>query len=230
MAFRTTILLSILALAHTARSFHPESIPLNWTTLAACAVDNPARILASDITTQVANNTATSCVLSCAAQGFGYAGVEFGNECHCGTGLVDALDIAPETDCNVPCAGNADAACGGAWRIQVYSFPALRPGSWVYEGCITDSPAAPAFASSAVRTFTSNVDFVNQCLQACTHAGFTFAGVENADVCACSNASPVAAAQKVDEAECSSLCPLPGQAGFEFCGGVERLGVYRFSG
>ncbi|EIW61145.1 uncharacterized protein TRAVEDRAFT_43972 [Trametes versicolor FP-101664 SS1] len=226
MAFRATSFL-LLALAHSARSFRPETIPLNWTTLAACAVDNPARILAGDVTTQVANNTAASCVMSCAAQGFGYAGVEFADECHCATGVVGPLEIAPDTDCNMGCAGDSTIACGGAWRIQIYTFPALRPGSWAFEGCFVD---APAFTAVETHTFDTNLDFVNQCLQACARDGFTFAGVEDASVCQCSGAAPVAAATQVDESECSSLCPLPGNAGFEFCGGVDRLGVYSFSG
>lgn len=125
MAFRAASFL-LLALAHSARSFRPETIPLNWTTLAACAVDNPARILAGDVTTQVANNTAASCVTSCAAQGFGYAGVEFADECHCATGVVGPLEIAPDTDCNMGCAGDSTIACGGAWRIQVSSPPITR--------------------------------------------------------------------------------------------------------
>ncbi|KAI0832925.1 hypothetical protein BC628DRAFT_1309755 [Trametes gibbosa] len=220
----------LLFLAQATRAFVPASIPLNWTTLSACAVDNPARILADDVTTQVANNTPAACITSCAAQGFGYAGVEFADECHCGTGLFSALVSAPVTDCDMACTGDADVACGGAWSIQVYSFPALRPGSWAYEGCIADTPTAPAFAGPTTNTFASNLDFVNQCLQACSRAGFPFAGVEGASVCQCSSGAPDAAAPKVDESECSSLCPLPGDAGFEFCGGVERLGVYRFTG
>ncbi|KAI0677771.1 hypothetical protein C8Q78DRAFT_1066218 [Trametes maxima] len=229
MALRVTALL-VLSFVLGVHSFRPQTIPLNWTTLSVCAVDNPARILAGDVTTQVANNTAASCVASCAAEGFGYAGVEFGNECHCGTGLADSLQTAPATDCNMACTGDGDFACGGAWRIQVYSFPALRPGSWAYQGCIADAPATPAFSTFTTHTFATTLDFVNQCLQACSRDGFTFAGVENANVCQCSGAAPIAAAQKVGDAECTSLCPLPGDAGFEFCGGVERLGVYKLVG
>ena len=112
-------LVTMLSLARFAYAFAAAPIPLSWTTLASCAVDNPERIIAGDITTQVANNTAAQCVASCATQGFGYAGVEFGNECHCGTGLVAPLEDAPATDCNTPCAGNSSFACGGVWRIQV---------------------------------------------------------------------------------------------------------------
>ncbi|OSC96386.1 WSC-domain-containing protein [Trametes coccinea BRFM310] len=229
-AFSLTLVLLVLSLAHSARSFHTQTIPLNWTTVSTCAIDNPARIIAGDITTQATANTPAACVESCAAQGFGYAGVEFGNECHCGSGLVGTLQNAPASDCNMACSGNGNFSCGGAWRIQVYSFPALRPGSWAYQGCIADSLAAPAFTSSTTHTFSTNLDLVNQCLQACSQAGATFAAVEDAGVCQCSGSAPVPAAQKVAETACNSLCPLPGNAGFEFCGGVNALGVYKLVG
>ena len=114
--------------------------------------------------------------------------------------------------------------------MQVYTVPALRPGSWAYQGCIVDTADAPALASATPQIIASNLDLVNQCLQACSHAGFAFAGVENASECLCSNEGIAAGATKANETECSSICPLPGDAGFEICGGVERLGVYKFVG
>ena len=114
-----TAVLVALALVHTTRAFAPPSIPLNWTTLSPCAVDNPARILADDVTTVVDDNTPGSCITSCAGLGFGYAGVEFGDECHCGTGLKAALDDGPAAVCDMACTGDPTLACGGAWSIQV---------------------------------------------------------------------------------------------------------------
>ena len=119
LAHALVALVTMLSLARFAYAFAAAPIPLSWTTLASCAVDNPERIIAGDITTQSANNTPAACIESCAAQGFGYAGVEFGNECDCGTGLNDALQDAPDSDCDVACAGNSTLACGGSWRIQV---------------------------------------------------------------------------------------------------------------
>ena len=112
-------LVTMLSLARLARAFAAAPIPLSWTTLASCAVDNPERIIAGDITTQSANNTPAACIESCAAQGFGYAGVEFGNECHCGTGLAAAPEQVDVSECSTPCSGDFGLSCGGAWRIQV---------------------------------------------------------------------------------------------------------------
>ena len=88
----------------------------------------------------------------------------------------------------------------------------------------------PAFADAALQApFATNLDAVNQCLQACAKLGFGFAGVEDAGACQCAS-SLASDAQAASEAECDSLCPLPGDAGFEFCGGVDRVGVYKFTG
>lgn len=112
----------------------------------------------------------------------------------------------------------------------MYTVPALRPGTWAYRGCIVDTADTPALATSALQAVPSNLDLVNQCLQACTHAGFAFVGVENASECVCSNDGIAAGAMATNETECSLVCPLQGDAGFEFCGGVERLGVFAFVG
>ncbi|KAM5534216.1 hypothetical protein V8D89_012123 [Ganoderma adspersum] len=242
------ILLVALALAHTTRAFAPLSISLNWTTLSPSAVDNPAWILTVDVTTVIDDNTPGSYITSCATLGFGYASVEFGDECHCGRGLKAALDDSSA-------AADPTLACRGAWSIQVrtvlslletricemrltdvssmqvYTVPALRPGSWAYQGCIVDTAATPAFSTSVLQVVASNLNLVNQCLQACAHTGFSFAGVENASECLCSNDGITAEAIAANETECSSVCPLPGDAGFEFCGGVERLSsVFKFVG
>ena len=109
----------LLGFARPAHGFVAPTIPLNWTTLAACAVDDAARVIAGDMTSVSATNTPGACVSACAAAGFGYAGVEFGDECHCGTGLDEALVQAPLTDCNMACTGDPTLSCGGSWRIQV---------------------------------------------------------------------------------------------------------------
>ncbi|EJF55690.1 hypothetical protein BD309DRAFT_990361 [Dichomitus squalens] len=215
---------------HAARAFEAPAIPLNWTTLSTCAVDNPARILAGDVTTVTEDNSPAACITSCAAGGFGYAGVEFGDECHCATGLKAPLDEGTAAVCDMACPGDANLSCGGVWSIQLYTVPALRPGSWAYQGCIVDTVETPAFATVTLQNLASNLDLVNQCLQACSHAGFSFAGLENASECQCSNEGITAGATKANETDCNSLCPLPGDAGFEICGGVERLGVYKFIG
>ncbi|EJF62156.1 WSC-domain-containing protein [Dichomitus squalens LYAD-421 SS1] len=218
----------VLPLATRASTFNPPTIPLNWSTVYACAVDVPSRVIADDVTTQYTDNTPASCIERCDADNSVYAGVEFSNECHCGTGLVGTPTAAPTTDCNMACTGDETLSCGGSFRIQIYKSPALAPGSWTGLGCFVDTPTTPAFGPPVVHTtFASNLDFVDQCIDYCQHVGYPFAGVEDASDCQCSFgfAGGVVSAPITD---CNSTCPLPPGEGREFCGGVQRLDVFQY--
>ena len=123
MGSLSSLIVTVLALAHLGIAFNAPSIPLSWTTVSACAVDVPSRVIANDVTTQYFNdNTPTTCVARCDLENYVYAGVEYGNECHCGTGLVGTLTDAPLTDCDMSCTGDPDESCGGSFRIQVRSL------------------------------------------------------------------------------------------------------------
>ncbi|KAI1203068.1 WSC domain-containing protein [Nemania serpens] len=74
--------------------------------------------------------TATTCLHQCAQFGYPAAGLEYGEECYCG----DPADITtagstkqPEADCNVACAGNASAICGGGSRLSTYFWTGKTP-------------------------------------------------------------------------------------------------------
>ncbi|KAI0909694.1 WSC domain-containing protein [Ustulina deusta] len=74
--------------------------------------------------------TATTCLHQCAQFGYAAAGLEYGQECFCG----DPVDLTnagatkqPETDCNIVCAGNASAICGGGSRLSTYLWTGSNP-------------------------------------------------------------------------------------------------------
>ncbi|KIP03263.1 hypothetical protein PHLGIDRAFT_246660 [Phlebiopsis gigantea 11061_1 CR5-6] len=101
-----------------------ESPSSEWAVDIPCAVDNPARIFANVIARVGPDTTTSTCTSYCQEQGFPYAGVEYGQECYCGTGYVD--NTPPPADdtstCSFPCAGSYYDRCGGSWRIQTYKF------------------------------------------------------------------------------------------------------------
>ena len=139
MVHRTTSMLNVIvpaiffaSLVATLCSAHPASAGSHalehrdaatwmiWIPVYSCAVDIPSRVLTNVSTTVSPTNTPIECTDRCRAQGYGFAGVENGDECHCGSDLVrSALNSAPDTDCSTPCAGNATIKCGGPWRITV---------------------------------------------------------------------------------------------------------------
>ncbi|MBL8343148.1 MAG: WSC domain-containing protein [Rubrivivax sp.] len=65
-----------------------------------------------------AQNTPERCIQTCAAKGFKYAGVQYGESCLCGNSY-GRFGAAPA--CNVPCTGNAGQACGGPNANAVFS-------------------------------------------------------------------------------------------------------------
>ena len=56
-------------------------------------------------------------------KGWGYAGVEYGDVCYCGSGISNGGGVAPdvETGCDMLCAGSQYEFCGGPNRLNVYS-------------------------------------------------------------------------------------------------------------
>ena len=120
--FTTALSLALLALTASSSvvvTIDPELPPPGWVPVYACAVDSGPRVL-KDVWTQTwTHNTPANCMQLCSLYDYAYAGVEFGKECHCGTGLVDSITAAPRSECNFACSGDANLMCGGASRIQV---------------------------------------------------------------------------------------------------------------
>lgn len=88
--------------------------------------------------------TPNMCLSQCAAFGYMAAGLEYGQECYCG----DPANIQtvgstqqPDTSCNIPCAGNASAICGGENLLSTYFWTGTPFYTWTF-------PQEPAQAGS----------------------------------------------------------------------------------
>ena len=112
----------------------PE-LPYGWSVASACSVDDASRVLDGDrLFSLDYDNTPAYCANLCASTTYSdggkdypysWAGVENGNECHCGKGWKGgyAPPSAPTYDCATPCTGDPTDpnGCGGSWRIQVFT-------------------------------------------------------------------------------------------------------------
>ncbi|KAL2064478.1 hypothetical protein VTL71DRAFT_4972 [Oculimacula yallundae] len=101
-------------------------------------------------------NTIEKCADACYP--FNYAGAEFGRECWCGNDIKDAFNI-DEANCNMPCSGDSQQACGGIVALNVYirkdmgSSPLSPvPGNPTATGSIETSIVSSTSASSADST------------------------------------------------------------------------------
>ncbi|KAK0636800.1 carbohydrate-binding WSC, partial [Bombardia bombarda] len=87
-----------------------------WTT-AGCYFDAVSPRLLPDQKQVSGDMTVAKCLDACSE--YAFAGVEFATQCFCGPS-VDGGVKASDSDCNMPCAGDASVTCGGGNRINVY--------------------------------------------------------------------------------------------------------------
>ena len=111
----------------------PPTVPL-WRVASPCSVDNASRVLENVRVFGLPDNSPWVCTSVCGSTTYSengmdkrytWAGVENGNECHCGSGWKDGVEppSAPTYECATPCTGNPTDpnGCGGSWRIQVFT-------------------------------------------------------------------------------------------------------------
>ena len=73
-------------LTNTLPPVIPAPIPGGWVVDYQCSSDSAPRVIANDVVTKLSTNTPFNCISFCSAQGYTFAGVEYADECHCGTG------------------------------------------------------------------------------------------------------------------------------------------------
>ncbi|TFY75770.1 hypothetical protein EWM64_g8241 [Hericium alpestre] len=215
-----------------------SGLPGTWN-YSACYVDNASGRVFSDQLPDNANTTVQSCVNACIGLNFTVAGIEFADQCFCGNDLIQGAVTAPDSDCNMGCAGNATEACGGPNRLSVYSsssnvtvFPVPTPqktdlpGQWVYQGCLAEPVPNRVFPN---QLFNVNNNSAEACLNQCAAFGFGAAGMEFGDECYCGDVSDIQSnnASFAAESDCNIACsgdPI------HLCGGESRLSTYFWNG
>ncbi len=93
-------------------------------TYMSCFVDSYDRVLSDDFT-YIDGMEPAKCMAHCHSRGFEYSGVQYGKECYCGAGLPCPFTRADESDCNMPCQGDADQMCAGGFRNSVYTTTSI---------------------------------------------------------------------------------------------------------
>jgi len=67
------------------------------------------------------NNSVESCTDACFTAGYGLAGVEYSDECYCGSAVSNGGAPAA-SGCSMVCSGNSSEICGGPNRLNVYNY------------------------------------------------------------------------------------------------------------
>ncbi|KAI8226492.1 putative fungistatic metabolite [Colletotrichum sp. SAR 10_96] len=69
--------------------------------------------------------TPSACIAACAADGYPFAGVEFGQECYCGV-VIGNYSVPTTSDkCATPCTGDSTKNCGGSANVEIYASQKL---------------------------------------------------------------------------------------------------------
>ncbi|KAB5594009.1 glycosidase C21B10,07 [Ceratobasidium theobromae] len=134
------------------RHFRRSGLPSGWSTR-GCITDSEASRVLSAHQTDTTLTTA-SCIKSCAASGYKFAGTQFGQECWCGSSLNTAVaGNSASGGCNMPCAGDATQTCGGNYRMNLYSLSS---------GSSTTSSAPYSAPTSSGKKYTIKDKYAGQ--------------------------------------------------------------------
>ncbi|KDR69000.1 hypothetical protein GALMADRAFT_145744 [Galerina marginata CBS 339.88] len=226
---------------------NPNAPPPGWSSV-GCFTDNGgARTLKAQTFVNDTAMTPALCIEFCsinfAPNGYGFAGVEFGQECWCDGVIQLTANLTGSSECNLPCKGDPTLDCGGSSRISVFTdgtsspkIPSLALSNpfgahdalidlWQYVGCYSDSPTPNRTLDSLV-----GASDLNQCTGLCdlhgTQGTEKFAGIEAGGECWC-GMSIASTAQKLPDIACASMgC---GGVNDQACGGEFIMAVYQSS-
>ncbi|AEO65393.1 uncharacterized protein THITE_2112326 [Thermothielavioides terrestris NRRL 8126] len=212
--------ISLIALAAAAQALPRQSPSLKRDgasfTSQGCFVDNANnQRLLSGASYADDGMTVESCAAFCTK--FKYFGVEYGRECYCDNSL--SATATADSDCAMPCAGDADETCGNGNRLNVYLnnnyvAPKVATLSVPYLGCFVDQGA---------RVLPDDLlGADNMTAQVCAAhcADYSYFGVEYGRECWCGNSPPTTTAA---ESDCSMVCAGDDT---QICGAGNRINVW----
>ena len=92
------------------------TLPMEWSGLASVS-----RILKNSLYPGKWSIPSLRCIQTCRDRGYSYAGVQNGNECHCGKGPPPESNVLVHTECNFQCPGDRTQYCGAVHKANVYA-------------------------------------------------------------------------------------------------------------
>lgn len=171
--------------------------------------------------------TVPKCTEKCFSLNYGYAGLEFADECYC-SHSIGSSGVPVSDGCTMSCSGDMSTICGGPDRLTIYKYQGtdLTPApivlesynSFASQGCYTDSVHARIMTPISVEGSMT----VEKCIDACAASSYTVAGVEFGAECYCTATLPAESLKATDNCN----VPCAGDPA-HLCGGADRLNVYQ---
>ncbi|KAH8891152.1 glyoxal oxidase like protein [Thozetella sp. PMI_491] len=167
-----------------------------------------------------ASMTIESCISFCTSKGFQYAGVEYSQECYCGSSLAAGSESASMTDCSMACSGNSTEACGGPNRLNLFYSsspvgpqPNLGVNGFISLGCWAEGTNGRALSYGPAASIPLANLTAAKCMATCASLGYILAECGNS----------VAHGGVPATSGCSMPC---NGNNTEICGGPSRLNLY----
>ncbi|KAF7543009.1 hypothetical protein G7Z17_g11090 [Cylindrodendrum hubeiense] len=219
-----------------------SGLPTGWA-YKGCYIDPAGRAMDGAPGSPSSSNTPEKCIATCIANGFTVAGMEYSEECYCGNALNNGASKTSESDCNMPCSGDATQLCGAGNRLSLYSkgdfiifpVPVVKednlPGDWEYKGCVFDNgnPYVLEWLYEDTATYASSNMTINTCLERCQRFGYSAGGVEYGRQCVCGDLGAVEARGDVFKADSFCSMPCPGDRNYT-CGAGNHINYYEWTG
>lgn len=132
------------------------SIPSGWQKLGCYADPSGSNALKDTYTRGLTSLTVESCLASCAAKGYKYAGIEWAQECACGNSITAGSSLVADGQCPMACAGLTFGAtgagyCGGSNKMTIYQATgAVAAVANAVNAVVSTSSSASRAASSTL--------------------------------------------------------------------------------
>jgi hypothetical protein len=196
-----------------------------------CQSEINGRLLRGTSYTNAAGMTIEACQAYCAKNNFGFAGVEYGQECYCGSLLSRGNTISNPPKCDMACKGSGLQTCGGSNALSVFnntafrgSQPPAKVGTWSYVSCFMEPQTGRALPD---KLWSDPGMTAAKCTQYCQDAGYAWAGLEYGTECWCGKGL-TQGLQDASDPGCAMQCNMQcGGDGTQICGGAGAVTVYK---
>ncbi|WWC62263.1 uncharacterized protein I303_104859 [Kwoniella dejecticola CBS 10117] len=213
------------------------SLPSGWSDSGVCISEVTNRALTGVHYSDLTGMTQLSCASYCSSNGYTLAGLQFSQECWCGSVLSNGASLyKTSTSCNMPCKGDSSTLCGGRNAISLLvsntalstlsadltTAPLVLPSGWsaASSSCIAEPSSGKALTGAR---WADNSMTINTCVSYCQTKGFVFAGVEYGRECYCGNALVNGASLDKASSACTKTCASDSA---HTCGGSNALQLY----
>ncbi|KAI0539139.1 hypothetical protein GGR58DRAFT_525123 [Xylaria digitata] len=127
--------------------------PTSWMALGCYVEDSERPVLDKNVSPEAGDATLTipKCKATCYRQSYGFAGVQEGSQCWCGS-YVGGERESNQILCNVPCTGDKTTFCGGKRLISIFQAEESPiPANTTTEASIDASTPTETILSASYR-------------------------------------------------------------------------------